>query len=383
MSRSDSERRAAAPEVILSLSNAARCALVATLVPALLAAAPKEVGRRDGAHAQSPQFSGDGAKLTWEANDHEKKVVELYVGDWRTGGFQRVAPIARSASSMTSGFSATTKGGQVVHELSWAPPAINRFVYVATNDLQDYDLYLGGGGALAPGMGADGGPAWSPDGRYIAFTSARTGQGDVYLLDTQAIDAPPKRLTTDPDASELMLTWKPGGKSLVFVGHSDRGDNLWWLADIAAPVSVKLVDWAHSQVRPTFSPLGDKVAFYANKDDPERWDLYVVEPKVGGVPVKLANDVVLDVHGPSFTPDGKHLVVVLDDDKRYDPIVAIPLANPAAPKVLELGTVGHGDLDVAKTPDGKVWLAYAAQGTTAGAVRTFDKLYVVEMPPLP
>ena len=52
-------------------------------------------------------------------------------------------------------------------------------------------------------------------------------------------------------------------------------------------------------------------------------------------------------------------------------------------KVLELGTVGHGDLDVAKLADGKLWIAYAAQGKKTDAARTFDKLYVSELPALP
>lgn len=343
----------------------------------------KEIAARDGANLQRPSWSTDGKKLAYEANYHEKQVIELYTGDPKTGGWLKVVPAVRSASAMTSGFKTQgTQGGLVAHELDWSPAALGRFVYAASNDDLDYDLYLGAGGALAAAAGADGGPAWSPDGRWIVFTSARSGQGDLYLLDLNAVDAAPKRLTSDADAAELFATWAPDSKRVVFVGHSDKGDNLWLLPGLDQPAA-KLTDLPRSQVRPSFSPAGDRVAFYANVEEEGRFDLYVVEPKTGASPVKVATDVVLNAAGPTWTPDGKHLIVVLDDDDRYDPLVAVPIANPSAAKVLDLGTVGHGDLDVAKLADGKLWIAYAAQGKKADTKRTFDKLYVSELPALP
>src|SRR5690606_1604403 len=113
----------------------------------------------------------DGRSLSYEANFHEQKRVELYVGDPAGGRFTRVVPSASGGSAMLDGFQKVRSGGEVAHELSWGPASIGRFVYSASNDVQDYDLYMGGGGPLTTELGADGGARWSPDGRYIVFTS--------------------------------------------------------------------------------------------------------------------------------------------------------------------------------------------------------------------
>jgi Tol biopolymer transport system component len=353
--------------------------MIALLAFAAWSADAREVASRDGANLQRPVWSPDAAKLAYEANYHEKKTIELYSGDPKLSAFVRVVPTVRSASAMTAGFqTAGAKGGMVAQDLDWSPLAYGKYVYSASNDTLDYDLYIGGGGALAASPGADGGAAWSPDGRWIAFTSSRTGQGDLYLLDVDAIDAPPRRLTTDPDATELFAAWSPDSAKLAFVGHSDRGDNLWWFPALDQP-AVRVTDWDRSQLRPSFSPDGAHLAFYANHEDETRFDLYVVDAKTGGSPVAVAQDVVLNATGPTWTPDGKALIAVLDDDARYDPIAKIPVGGGAA-TILDFGTVGHGDLDVAKAADGKVWIAYVAQGKKTDSERTFDRLYVVEMP---
>ena len=152
---------------------------ILTLAIAIAVAAPEapsvELARHDGGNIQRPAWSPDGFKLSYEANYHERKVIELYVGD-TDGEFTRVRPDDSSLGSLTAGFSSRSSAGKVSHEISWSPPAIGRFVYTASSNNMDYDLYIDGGGALSPSPQADGGAAWSPGGNHIVFTSARTGQ---------------------------------------------------------------------------------------------------------------------------------------------------------------------------------------------------------------
>jgi tricorn protease len=56
-------------------------------------------------------------------------------------------------------------------------------------------------------------PHYSPDGKYLAFTSTRTGGGDVYLLTLATGDL--KRLTYD-DASELVDGWSADSRFVYF-----------------------------------------------------------------------------------------------------------------------------------------------------------------------
>jgi Tol biopolymer transport system component len=344
------------------------------LVAEAMAAPAVQVGAVPGANLQRPAWSPDGRQLSFEANFHDEKRIELYVGEPRDGGFARVESKARPVSSLTAGFR-TSDGGKVVHELGWGPASLGAYVYAASNDLFDYELFVSGGGAIAPGPGADGLPRWSPDGRRIVFTSARTGEGDLYLVDVDAIEQPPVRLTTQAGSSELYADWSPDGRSLVYVAHTEAGDNLWLLPSIAPGVApARLTSWVGNQIRPRFSADG-RIAFYANHEDPERFDLYVVKP--GETPRLLVADVYPDSRGPSWTPDGSGLVYVADDDAELDPVRIVRL-DGGAPATLPLGTVGHGDLDLVAR-DGKVWIAVVAQGRRDDPVRDFMRLFVAEV----
>jgi Tol biopolymer transport system component len=74
---------------------------------------------------------------------------------------------------------------------------------------------------LTGGDTHDGQPAWSPDGRRIAFTSDRAGSNaDVWLMDADGTHQ--HRLTTSP-AADLGPVWSPDGRRIAFT--SDRDGN--------------------------------------------------------------------------------------------------------------------------------------------------------------
>ena len=327
-------------------------------------------------NCQSPAWSQDGSKLAYEVNYHDKKVIELHVYDALQRTERRIRPLNRGQSSLTQGFDVARES--VAHEVSWAPTSIGRFVYSASTDGHDYDLFIDGSGPVAPAPGTDGGPAWSPSGRSIAFTSARSGEGDLYVLDVDRIDGPPKQLTSKADTSELFAAWSPIGKSLAYVSHSRQGDNLYVIDNIDKPDARRITFWEGTQTRPSWSPDGKLIAFYSNHESSTRFDLSIV-PAAGGEPTRLANGVVMSTHGPNWTPDGRSIVFVKDDDARYDPLWIVPVATPASARALGADTVGNGDLDVVKAADGKLWVAVAAQGLAGDEVRDFKRVYVLEL----
>lgn len=327
-------------------------------------------------HCQSPRWSADGRWLSWEVNYLERQAVELYVAAAGSVSPPRKVSVSGGSSSLTAGFT-TNAGRSVTHEISFSPPSLNRFVYSASGSAEDYDVYLDGAGALAPAPGADGSAAWSPAGPQIAFTSARTGQGDLYLL-TLGATTPPLKLSGDPTASELYPSWSPDGKQLAFVGHTRRGDSLYLIDNLEFPAPRALLTWSGSQTRPTFSPDGKTLAFYANREQEDRFDLYVM-PVAGGTPRALATGVVLNPRGPSFTPDGAAIVYVRADDATFNPVWIAPLDPSGKPRMIPTGTVGNTDVDVVRRGDGKTWLAVAALGRTGDAVRDFRRVYTMPL----
>ena len=74
---------------------------------------------------------------------------------------------------------------------------------------------------LTRGDADDSGPAWSPDGRSIAFVSTRepgaerTANSDVYVIEAKA-GAEPRRLTTFEGVDDGPLSWSPDGAFVAY-----------------------------------------------------------------------------------------------------------------------------------------------------------------------
>src|SRR5690606_20324536 len=62
-------------------------------------------------------------------------------------------------------------------------------------------------------------PAWSPDGRTLAFSGARGGITDLYLFDLETEEI---RALTSGRNAELQPAWSPDGRTIAFV--TDRGE---------------------------------------------------------------------------------------------------------------------------------------------------------------
>jgi len=85
---------------------------------------------------------------------------------------------------------------------------------------------------LTVSVARDFSPRFSPDGKWIAFTSARTGNNDVFIMPSAGGE--PKQLTWY-SGDDQALYWTPDGKGVVM--SSARGANAW-----GAPLYVQPID---------------------------------------------------------------------------------------------------------------------------------------------
>ncbi len=93
--------------------------------------------------------------------------------------------------------------------------------YDTENNSSSTDIYLvtheGGAIRQLTFSGKEGSPAWSPDGRRIAFTSRRNdGSAQVYVLDLAGGEA---RKVTDLPVGVFGLKWFPDGRRLAFAAN--------------------------------------------------------------------------------------------------------------------------------------------------------------------
>jgi dipeptidyl aminopeptidase/acylaminoacyl peptidase len=200
-------------------------------------------------------------------------------------------------------------------------------------------------------------PLFSPDGRTLAFLSARGGSRQVYVLDLAGGEA--RKLTDFAKGVEGPLVFSPDGKKLalvsdVFPGCADEACNKkmaeeaekspvkvhkltrllyrhwdsWrenvrhhiFLTDLATGAAVDLTPGDfdspannYEDRSVAFSPDGTRIAFVSNRDgnDAEasstNKDVWLV-PAAGGPAVKVTANRAQDAH-PAFSPDGKTLAV--------------------------------------------------------------------------
>ena len=155
--------------------------------------------------------------------------------------------------------------------------------------------------------GHDTNPAWSPDGRQIAFDSDRDGDwGEIYVMNADGTNQ--RRLTNNPTADEYMPAWSPDGTKIAFV--SDR-DGDW------GEIYVMNADGSNQRqlgnnptaddYMPAWSPDGTKIAF-THEFLIGAWEIYVMN--ADGTNQRRLTD---GIH-PSWSPDGRQIAFVSDRD---------------------------------------------------------------------
>ena len=151
-------------------------------------------------------------------------------------------------------------------------------------------------------------PAWSPDGRRIAFARRIHGQFDLFSARPDGSDA--KQVTATP-VDELSPAWSPDGERLAFTRYEDgveRGSGDLWTAHAEGGHERRLLGDEHDYAGAAWSPDGTRIALL--KDS-----LVAVMPVRGGAPRPLTPVGDFKESRPAWSRDGKHLAFTRDPGK--------------------------------------------------------------------
>jgi Tol biopolymer transport system component len=124
----------------------------------------------------------------------------------------------------------------------------------------------------------DSSPAWSPDGRKIAFVSRRDGGAEIYVV--QADGSGLRRLTRSP-YREFAPAWSHDGRKIAF-RRARRANVELYLMNADGSGQRRLTDTkaAWSPDPAPWSPDGRMLAFSAKHEG--NWDLYVINADGSG-----------------------------------------------------------------------------------------------------
>ena len=163
-------------------------------------------------------------------------------------------------------------------------------------------------------------PRWSPNGKWIAFISDRTGREQVWISDERGKTV--KQLS-DADCDKGSIVWAPDSKSLLWAGSDHKlrrveiesGSTEQVASSDAGPIGL-----------PQFSPDGKWIS-YSKQDELLRSHVYVKQLD-GGVERMIGSDEFLIASSANWTGDGKKLVM-LGGDRHAGDGVAQPHDDPA------------------------------------------------------
>jgi TolB protein len=152
-------------------------------------------------------------------------------------------------------------------------------LYVVNSDgsgLRNLTSKLATGGH--PGAGPASDPAWSPDGRKLAFVRLNASLGaPIYVV--QADGSGLRNLTPKPVGTYAAPAWSPDGRKIAFVSDRDGNSEVYVMnADGSGQRS--LTRNPAFDADPAWSPDGRKLAFVSNRDG--SYGIYVMNADGSG-----------------------------------------------------------------------------------------------------
>jgi len=161
------------------------------------------------------------------------------------------------------------------------------------------DLTTGRIRRLASYSGLNMSPAWAPDSQRVCVTLSKDGNPDLYLMDLNGRIL--KRLTRGPGIN-VSPSFSPDGKNVVFV--SDRsGSPQLYIMDLATLKARRITYSGNYNTDPQWSPKGDRIVYTGRVNG--RFQIFTISVH-GGTPEQLTDSGSNE--NPTWSPDGRQIL---------------------------------------------------------------------------
>jgi Tol biopolymer transport system component len=202
-------------------------------------------------------------------------------------------------------------------------------------------------------------PAWSPDGRHLAYSSDKAGTQDIYVRD---MITGSERRVTSLQGAEVAAAWSPDGKTIAFQNEEFET----WTVNVNTGELRQVLAALFAPGRPSWSPDGNTIALAARMRYSTRFreghnqiltvNLTTGEQKYYPPGGQFSTIQTRGNDGPAWSPDGKWMAVVLEST-----LHVIPVDNVGKPTGAPVKINNHATDSVSWSGDSE-WLLYESNG---------------------
>ena len=185
---------------------------------------------------------------------------------------------------------------------AWSPDG-RRLAYVSfegrSSTIYVQDLASGHRDKVAAETGINSAPAWSPDGRRLALTLSRDGDPEIYVLTLASRQL--RRITNDP-AIDTEPSWSPDGTRLAFTSDRGGGPQIYEVS-VSGGHPRRLTHKGNYNARPRYSSDGKLLAIVHGDGGSYRIGTYDMETER----LAILTNTRLD-ESPSFAPNDSMII---------------------------------------------------------------------------
>jgi TolB protein len=197
--------------------------------------------------------------------------------------------------------------------------------------LKTHDLRTGKRRVISARKGVNSGAGWSPDGRQIAATLSYTGRPEIYLFDPEGTGNPFPlsrniqwrkisggfQTESVNNLLDVEPSWSPDGKKIV-LSSARTGHPMIYIVDLGSKQATQLTFAGTYNASPSWSPRGDKILFAAQRLAEGNFDLYMIDTDGNNLSrITAGESRRVNSENPSWAPTGRHFAFANNADGHY------------------------------------------------------------------
>ncbi len=153
-------------------------------------------------------------------------------------------------------------------------------------------------------------PAWSPDGKKIAYVSRLSNGMNIYVMNADGTN--PQQLTST--GTNMAPSWSPDGFKITYAHQNNGGVGLdiWVMNADGTGQSALITSFNVDDNVPSWSPDGNKIAFTSNRNG-GRYQIWTINlsdttfSQLTTAYYDAAHAFWIEQKVPAYSPDGKYI----------------------------------------------------------------------------